>query len=213
MFRLLIVVALVALCAAADKKDYYEILGVEKDASPALVRRAFRRRAAKLHPDRAKDDPKAKEKFLEVCVFFFCVRALSSLLRCHFFSFSSLLHYKCLFLCVLSLPVLLQLNQAYSVLSDPQKRKEYDQFGREHFERKESGGGGGGPGAGHAGFDFQDIFSSFFGALFLFQLFVLLKEQNKEEEEADLAVEQEEVVAATKEVCDLDLKFFSHVSV
>ncbi len=47
------------------------------------------------------------------------------------------------------------------MLSDPAKRKEYDQFGRDYMERKEQGGGGGGAG-GHGGFDFQDIFSQFF---------------------------------------------------
>ena len=91
--------------------------GVSKEATPAEIRRAYRRKAAKLHPDRNKDDPKANEKFIK-------------------------------------------LGQAYQVLTDPEKRKEYDQFGREYVERKEKGGGGGG---GEGGFDGFDIFKQFFG--------------------------------------------------
>ena len=103
----------------ADKRDYYEVLGVAKDADEATIKRAFKRLAIKYHPDHNKD-PDAGEKFREI-------------------------------------------NEAYQVLSDPQKRQAYDQFG---FE------GVNGQGAGGAGFsnaDFSDIFGNFgdiFGDIF-----------------------------------------------
>ena len=71
----------------ADKRDYYEVLGVAKDADEATIKRAFKRLAIKYHPDHNKD-PDAGEKFREI-------------------------------------------NEAYQVLSDPQKRQAYDQFGFE----------------------------------------------------------------------------------
>ncbi len=61
---------LFAPCAAGAGRDYYEVLGVARDASPALIKRAYRRKAAKLHPDKAgKDNAQAKEQFLEVTHF------------------------------------------------------------------------------------------------------------------------------------------------
>ncbi|MDR0186048.1 molecular chaperone DnaJ [Prevotella brunnea] len=94
------------------KRDYYEVLGVDKNASENEIKKAYRRIAIKYHPDRNPDDPKAEEKFKEAA-------------------------------------------EAYSVLNDPQKRQQYDQFG---FDGP--GGGFGGFGNG-AGFSMDDIFSMF----------------------------------------------------
>ncbi|MDQ0204281.1 molecular chaperone DnaJ [Pectinatus haikarae] len=108
----------------SEKRDYYEVLGVSKDATEADIKKAFRKMARKYHPDLNKDNAKeAEEKFKEA-------------------------------------------NEAYEVLSDSQKRAQYDQFGHAAFE----GGGGGGAGGfgGFGGFgdgssDFGDIFDAFFG--------------------------------------------------
>ncbi|MCH4188037.1 MAG: molecular chaperone DnaJ [Megasphaera sp.] len=116
-----------------SKKDYYEILGVPKDASDAEIKKAFRQLAIKYHPDKNRDNPKAaEEKFKEV-------------------------------------------NEAYSVLSNKQKRAQYDQFGPDAFQNGAGAGGFGGQGGfggfggfgGQGGFNdfggFGDIFDSFFG--------------------------------------------------
>jgi len=92
-----------------SKRDYYEILGVSKDASDDEIKRSFRKLAKQYHPDINKE-PDAEAKFKEI-------------------------------------------GEAYAVLSDPQKRKTYDQFGSAAFEN--GGAGAGGFGAG--GFDFGDI--------------------------------------------------------
>mgnify|MGYP000010138822 CR=1 FL=1 len=106
----------------AEKRDYYEVLGVSKTATEQEIKSAFRKKAKEFHPDLNKDDPSAAEKFKEA-------------------------------------------QEAYSVLSDENKRKKYDQYGH-------AGVGNGGPGAGGfggysnfdgAGFDFGDIFDSIFG--------------------------------------------------
>ena len=95
------------------KRDYYEILGVAKDADAKTLKSAFRRKAMECHPDRHPDDPTAESRFKE-------------------------------------------LNEAYGILSDDQKRAAYDRMGHAAFE----GGRGGGAG----GFqDFGDIFSQIFG--------------------------------------------------
>lgn len=111
----------------SEKRDYYEVLGVAKDAADTDIKKAFRKLARKYHPDLNKDDPKqAEEKFKEV-------------------------------------------NEAYEVLSDPQKRAQYDQFGHAAFDGSAGAGGFGGGGfGGFGGFgdssgDFGDIFDTFFG--------------------------------------------------
>lgn len=99
----------------ADKRDYYEVLGVSKDADEATIKKAYRKLAKKYHPDTNPGDKEAEAKFKEA-------------------------------------------SEAYAVLSDADKRRQYDQFGHAAFEN----GGGGGAG----GFDFGDmgdIFSDIFG--------------------------------------------------
>ncbi len=105
----------------ADKRDYYDVLGVAKTASEDEIKRAYRKVAKKYHPDMNPGDKEAEEKFKEAA-------------------------------------------EAYEVLSDPDKRQKYDQFGHAAFEQ------GGGPGGGFGGFDFNgdmgDIFGDFFGDIF-----------------------------------------------
>lgn len=102
----------------ADKRDYYEVLGVAKNASDDEIKKAYRSLAKRYHPDVCKE-PNAEEKFKEV-------------------------------------------QEAYDILSDPQKRAQYDQFGFQ--DPNQFGGAGGFSGFGGAGFGgFEDIFSAFFG--------------------------------------------------
>jgi len=110
----------------ANKRDYYEVLGVSKDASDADIKSAFRRLAKKYHPDLNRDDPTAADKFKEA-------------------------------------------QEAYEVLSDENKRRQYDQFG--HAGVGGSGAGFNGFGGGFSGFDgadfdFGDIFDNIFGGGF-----------------------------------------------
>ncbi len=105
----------------ADKRDYYEVLGISKGASDDEIKKAHRKLAKKYHPDLNKDNPEAAEKFKE-------------------------------------------LNEAYEVLSDKDKRAKYDQFGFAGVDPNYGGGGGGFGGFG--GFDMGDlggIFDAFFG--------------------------------------------------
>ena len=102
----------------AAERDFYEVLGVERTANDAEIKRAFRKLAQQWHPDVNKE-PHAQERFKEV-------------------------------------------NEAYQVLSDPQRRQTYDMFGRAGLGA--AGGAGGDQGFGTAGFGgFSDIFDAFFG--------------------------------------------------
>ncbi len=109
----------------AEKRDYYEVLGVNKGAGEAEIKKAYRSLAKKYHPDMNPGDAEAEAKFKEV-------------------------------------------NEAYAVLSDAEKRSQYDQFGHAAFDP--SAGGGAGFGGGFGGFgdfsDLGDIFGSFFGGGF-----------------------------------------------
>ena len=106
---------------AETKRDYYEVLGVEKNVDDAALKKAYRALAKKYHPDVNPGDAEAEKKFKEA-------------------------------------------SEAYAILSDPEKRRQYDQFGHAAFEQ------GGGPG-GFGGFDFNsmdfgDIFGDIFGDFF-----------------------------------------------
>ena len=101
------------------KADYYETLGVNKDASESDIKSAFRKAAKQYHPDLHPGDAEAEKKFKEI-------------------------------------------NEAYEILSDPQKRAQYDQFGHAAFDPTQAGGGFHGGGFG----GFEDIFSAFTGGGF-----------------------------------------------
>ena len=103
----------------ADKRDYYEVLGVSKQASADEIKRAYRKKAKQYHPDINKE-PGAEEKFKEV-------------------------------------------QEAYEVLSDANKKATYDRFGHAAFEQGAGNGGGGFGGFGFEDVDLGDIFGSFFG--------------------------------------------------
>lgn len=112
----------------AALKDYYDVLGVRKDASQEEIKRAYKNLAKKLHPDSNSDDPNANDKFQEV-------------------------------------------QKAYDVLKDPEKRRTYDMAGHEGYQRMEEQGASGTSGEGFADSGFQgmgmgsfdDLFSALFG--------------------------------------------------
>ena len=107
---------------AETKRDYYEVLGVSKDADEAAIKKAYRALAKKYHPDMNPGDKEAEKKFKEA-------------------------------------------SEAYAVLSDAEKRRQYDQFGHAAFEGG-AGGAGGFGGFDFSGADFSDIFGDIFGDLF-----------------------------------------------
>ncbi len=110
----------------ADKRDYYEVLGLSKGASDEEIKKAFRKLAKKYHPDLNPGDKEAEKNFKEV-------------------------------------------NEAYSILSDPDKKSKYDAYGHAGVDPSYGAGQGGGFGGagGFGGFDdLGDIFSSFFGGGF-----------------------------------------------
>ena len=103
---------------AEQKRDYYEVLGVDKNADDAAIKKAYRALAKKYHPDNHPGDKEAEMKFKEA-------------------------------------------SEAYAILSDPEKRRQYDQFGHAAFD-----GAGGGGGFDFNGADFSDIFGDIFGDFF-----------------------------------------------
>ena len=104
---------------AEQKRDYYEVLGVDKNADDGTIKKAYRQLAKKYHPDMNPGDTEAEKKFKEA-------------------------------------------SEAYAVLSDPDKKRQYDQFGHAAFD----GGMGGGGGFDFSGMDMGDIFGDIFGDLF-----------------------------------------------
>ena len=103
---------------AEQKRDYYEVLGVDKNADDAAIKKAYRVLAKKYHPDMNPGDAEAEKKFKEA-------------------------------------------SEAYAVLSDPDKRRQYDQFGHAAFD-----GAGGAGGFDFNSMDFGDIFGDLFGGMF-----------------------------------------------
>ena len=104
---------------AEQKRDYYEVLGVDKSADEAAIKKAYRALAKKYHPDANPGDAEAEKKFKEA-------------------------------------------SEAYAVLSDPEKKRQYDQYGHSAFD----GGMGGAGGFDFSGTDFGDIFGDIFGDFF-----------------------------------------------
>ena len=106
-----------------SKRDYYEVLGVERGASAEEIKKSYRRLAKQYHPDFNKDDAEAEKKFKEI-------------------------------------------KEAYDVLSDPQKREQYDRFGHQSDFNGGAGGFNGFGGSGGFGFGgIDDIFEQFFGGM------------------------------------------------
>ncbi len=106
---------------AEQKRDYYEVLGIDKNADDAAIKKAYRALAKKYHPDMNPGDAEAEKKFKEA-------------------------------------------SEAYAILSDPEKKRQYDQFGHAAFEGGAGGGGFGG--FDFSGADFSDIFGDLFGDMF-----------------------------------------------
>ncbi len=104
---------------AEQKRDYYEVLGVDKNADEAAIKKAYRNLAKKYHPDANPGDATAEKKFKEA-------------------------------------------SEAYAVLSDPEKKRQYDQFGHSAFD----GSAGAGGAYDFSGMDFSDMFGDIFGDFF-----------------------------------------------
>ena len=104
---------------AEQKRDYYEVLGVDKSADESAIKKAYRNLAKKYHPDANPGDAEAEKKFKEA-------------------------------------------SEAYAILSDPEKKRQYDQYGHAAFD----GMGGGAGGFDFNGADFGDIFGDIFGDFF-----------------------------------------------
>src|SRR6478609_5360860 len=104
------------------KRDYYEVLGVEKGATEADIKKAFRKQAMEHHPDRNRHDPRSEARFKEI-------------------------------------------NEAYDVLKDDQKKAAYDRFGHAAFANGNGGSAGfrGGPGGPDFASAFSDVFDDLFG--------------------------------------------------
>lgn len=105
---------------AEQKRDYYEVLGVDRNADEAAIKKAYRVLAKKYHPDMNPGDKEAEKKFKEA-------------------------------------------SEAYAILSDADKRRQYDQFGHAAFDGSAGGGAGG---FDFSGMDFSDIFGDIFGDFF-----------------------------------------------
>lgn len=141
-----------------DKRDYYEVLGVDKSATPEEIKKAFRKKAVELHPDRGGDEAKFKE-----------------------------------------------INEAYEVLKDPQKKQAYDQFGHAAGADQAGGGyGGGNPfGAGFGGFQGQgfdpnEIRFDFGGGINdIFDMFFRGQQNRTRDVEITIAIDFEEAVKGT----------------
>ncbi|MDD6805156.1 MAG: molecular chaperone DnaJ [Clostridiales bacterium] len=103
---------------AEQKRDYYEVLGIDRNADEASIKKAYRALAKKYHPDMNPGDAEAEKKFKEA-------------------------------------------SEAYAILSDPEKKRQYDQYGHAAFEQ-----GGGAGGFDFSGADFGDIFGDIFGDFF-----------------------------------------------
>lgn len=107
----------------AEKRDYYEVLGIDRNASASEIKKAYRKLAKKYHPDTNPGDKEAEAKFKEV-------------------------------------------TEAYEILSDSEKKAQYDQYGHAAFEQGAGGFNGGGFGGFDFGGDMGDIFGDIFGGMF-----------------------------------------------
>lgn len=145
-----------------DKKDYYDVLGVNKSASQDEIKSAFRKLAKQYHPDVSKEE-NAEAKFKEA-------------------------------------------QEAYSVLSDEQKRSQYDQFGHSAFQGGGAGGAGGFGGFDFNGFDYGDIFENIFGG---FGGFSSSRNSNRARRGNDSLIRMklsfEEAVFGTRKEIELDV--------
>ena len=146
-----------------NKRDYYEVLGVDKNASEADIKSAFRKLAKKYHPDVSKEE-NAAEKFKEA-------------------------------------------QEAYAVLSDPEKRKQYDQFGHSAFTNANGGF------SGFEGFDFgnvSDIFEDLFGGMGFSSSRSRSRNTNSPKKGSDvlyhMTIDFEEAVYGTKKDIKIDVE-------